>query len=100
MVESANKLVVEARFKGSGMRWKRSNVNPMLALRNGVCNERWQETWHMAGQQCRNGSSHHRHERGQDQKPNKRRPFKPDLLSPTISSSFHLYLFFHQNRRP
>ena len=33
MVESANKLVVEARLKGSGMRWKRSNVNPMLALR-------------------------------------------------------------------
>jgi hypothetical protein len=44
-VESANKLVVEARLKGAGMRWGRQNVNPMLVLRNGVCNRRWQETW-------------------------------------------------------
>ncbi len=44
-VESANKLVVEARLKGAGMHWERKNVNPMLALRNGVCNERWLETW-------------------------------------------------------
>lgn len=51
MVESANKLVVEARLKGSGMHWERKNVNPMLALRNGVCNERWSETWQGANQQ-------------------------------------------------
>ena len=44
-VESANKLVVEARLKGAGMRWGRQNVNPMLVLRNGVCNRRWHETW-------------------------------------------------------
>src|SRR6266481_4552337 len=44
-VESANKLVVEARFKGAGMRWGRQHVNPMLVLRNGVCNRRWHETW-------------------------------------------------------
>ncbi len=44
-VESANKLVVEARLKGAGMRWGRQNVNPMLVLRNGVCNRRWNETW-------------------------------------------------------
>jgi len=48
MVESANKLVVEARLKGSGMHWQRKNVNPMLALRNGVCSERWSATWQMA----------------------------------------------------
>jgi hypothetical protein len=40
-VESANKLVVEARLKGAGMHWARANVNPMLALRNAVCNARW-----------------------------------------------------------
>ncbi|WP_201392265.1 ISKra4 family transposase [Ktedonobacter sp. SOSP1-52] len=45
MVESANKLVVQARLKGSGMHWQRQHVNPMLALRNAVCNERWQEMW-------------------------------------------------------
>ncbi|HEY6409025.1 MAG TPA: hypothetical protein VIY29_16310 [Ktedonobacteraceae bacterium] len=44
-VESANKLVVEARLKGAGMRWGRHNVNPMLVLRNAVCKRRWQETW-------------------------------------------------------
>src|SRR6266581_5101021 len=44
-VESANKLVVEARLKGAGMRWGRQNVNPMLVLRNGVCNRQWKQTW-------------------------------------------------------
>jgi hypothetical protein len=44
-VESANKLVVEARLKGAGMRWGRQNVNPMLVLRNAACNRRWHETW-------------------------------------------------------
>lgn len=44
-VESANKLVVEARLKGSGMHWTRSHVDPMLALRNIAYNDRWQEAW-------------------------------------------------------
>lgn len=44
-VESANKVVVEARLKGAGMRWERQNVNPMLVLRNAVCNRHWHETW-------------------------------------------------------
>lgn len=43
VVESANKLVVQARLKGAGMHWARANVNPMLALRNAVCNQRWEE---------------------------------------------------------
>ena len=42
-VESANKLVVEARLKGAGMHWACAHVNPMLALRNAVCNERWRQ---------------------------------------------------------
>jgi hypothetical protein len=44
-VESANKLVVEARLKGAGMHWARAHVNPMLALRNLVCNDRWHDGW-------------------------------------------------------
>src|SRR5438105_1635325 len=44
-VESANKVVVEARLKGAGMRWERQNVNPMLLLRNAVCNRQWNQTW-------------------------------------------------------
>jgi len=45
MVESANKLVVEARLKGSGMHWAREQVNPMVALRALACGERWEEGW-------------------------------------------------------
>jgi hypothetical protein len=45
MVESANKLVVEDRLKGAGMHWADANVNPLLALRNAVCNDRWAECW-------------------------------------------------------
>jgi hypothetical protein len=44
-VESGNKLVVEARLKGSGMHWAREQVDPMLALRNIVCSDRWAEAW-------------------------------------------------------
>lgn len=44
-VESGNKRVVEARLKGSGMHRARNHVNPMLALRNVVCNDRWEEAW-------------------------------------------------------
>jgi hypothetical protein len=44
-VESANKLVVECRLKPAGMRWAPEHVNPMLALRNVACNDRWAETW-------------------------------------------------------
>jgi len=44
-VESGNKVVVEARLKGAGMHWSRESVNPLLALRNAVCNDRWAEAW-------------------------------------------------------
>jgi len=44
-VESANKVVVEARLKGAGMHWARAHINPMLSLRNAVCNDRWAEAW-------------------------------------------------------
>lgn len=44
-VESANKLVVEARLKGSGMHWARAHVNPMVALRTAECAERWDQAW-------------------------------------------------------
>ena len=45
IVESGNKLVVEARLKGAGMHWAEQHVNPMLALRNIVCSNRWKEEW-------------------------------------------------------
>jgi hypothetical protein len=44
-VESANKLVVQARLKGAGMRWARAHVNPLVALRTVACSDRWDEAW-------------------------------------------------------
>jgi hypothetical protein len=35
MVESANKLVVQARLKGPGMHWERKNVNPPAGVASG-----------------------------------------------------------------
>jgi hypothetical protein len=45
IVESANKLVVEARLKGAGMHWAPAHVNPLLALRGLACSDRWEEGW-------------------------------------------------------
>lgn len=43
--ESANKVVVEARLKGSGMHWARAHVDPLVALRTVACVDRWHEVW-------------------------------------------------------
>jgi hypothetical protein len=53
IVESGNKLVVEARLKGSGMHWARPHVNSMLALRNILCSDRWKQEWPMIAARLR-----------------------------------------------
>jgi hypothetical protein len=50
-VVSANKLVIEARLKASGMHWARRNVNPLLALRGAACSDRWDAAWATLSQQ-------------------------------------------------
>ncbi len=50
-VESANTCVAQQRLKGPGMHWEGKNVNPMLALRIGLCNDRWQESMQQASRQ-------------------------------------------------
>lgn len=50
-VESANKLVVESRMKGAGMRWGEDHVDSILALRNAACSDRWRPTWKQIRQQ-------------------------------------------------
>lgn len=64
-VESANKVVVEARLKGAGMRWERHNVNRMLTLRNAVCNRRWHETWQASRKQRQQSRQQRRDQRTQ-----------------------------------
>ena len=56
-VESANKLVVEARLKGAGRRWAEQHVTPMVALRGALCSERWNEAWAMIAP-ARQGRGH------------------------------------------
>ena len=60
-VERANKLVVQAGFKGGGMRWQRPTVNRLLLLGHAVCNRRWQQRW-QAGRKQRQQSRHQRPE--------------------------------------
>ena len=64
-VESANKLVVEARLKGSGMHWARSHVNAVVALRTIACSDRWTEAWPQIESHLR---QHVRHTRRQRQR--------------------------------
>jgi hypothetical protein len=64
-VESGNKVVVEARLKGAGMHWARTHVNPMLALRNIACNDRWDEAWTTIEQRQRSAIQQRRVERQQ-----------------------------------
>jgi len=43
--ESSHKVVVHSRMKQAGMRWAEPHVDPMLTLRNWICNGRWSEGW-------------------------------------------------------
>lgn len=63
-VESANKLVVEARLKGTGMRWEERHVDKMLALRTIACNDRWGEGWAQVEVEQQAGSRRKRAARG------------------------------------
>jgi hypothetical protein len=45
IVESGQKSVVQARLKGSGMHWAEEHINPMLAIHNILCSNRWKEEW-------------------------------------------------------
>lgn len=75
MVESANKVVMQARLKRAGMHWEPGNVNPMLALRGELCNERWDESW--AHQ--RRWRKDHRHTQRQDRSQRRRARLASEL---------------------
>jgi hypothetical protein len=44
-VESACKLVMQARMKQAGMRWSRDGAQAMLALRSVLLSDRWDDVW-------------------------------------------------------
>jgi hypothetical protein len=45
IVESGGKLVVQARLKASGMRWRETNISPLVALRGRLCSGQWEQIW-------------------------------------------------------
>ncbi len=53
IVESAGKLVVEARLGGSGMHWSPKHLNPILALRGRLCSGQWEQIWPAIRQEWR-----------------------------------------------
>lgn len=53
VVESANKLLVEARLKGPGMHWAIDHVDPILALRGAIFSQRWPDAWQQISRQRR-----------------------------------------------
>lgn len=87
-VESANKLVVEARLKGSGMHWARPHVDPMLALRNIVGSDRWDEAWPQIvttlrqQAQQRRTTRHQQRRTAQDVQPAPPAPLRPASATP------------------
>lgn len=77
-VESAGKLLVEARLKGSGMRWARRNVCPMVALRAARASGRWDQTWPAICQRLRQQEQERRQGRRLQRHPAK------ELLAPAV----------------
>jgi hypothetical protein len=80
--ESANKVVVEARLKGSGMHWARAHVDPLVALRTVACTARWTEAWPSITARLRAESQQRRHLRQRARHPTPASP-GAELTGPT-----------------
>jgi len=87
IVESGNKLVVEARLKGSGMHWADQHVNSMLAIRNILCSDRWKEEWPKVAAQLRLQSSRKRSQLHQTRIASKASALSPSLPIANVSPS-------------
>jgi hypothetical protein len=87
IVESANKLVVEARLKGSGMHWARANVNPLVALRAAVCSDRWAAAWEQMTQQQRSERASAREQRRAARQASAPRPAAPPPPPPAPAAT-------------
>jgi hypothetical protein len=83
IVESGNKVVVEARLKGSGMHWESEHVNPMLAIRNILCGDRWKEDWPKIAARLRQQTAQKRRAHHQD-RVSSQAAVTPDLIPPPL----------------
>ena len=86
IAESGNKLVVEARLKGSGMHWAPEHVNPLLALRNIVCSDRWGEAWPQVASRLHTAAVVRQHPR-RTQRPDSQTTAAPTHATPVVSPS-------------
>jgi hypothetical protein len=86
IVESGNKLVVEARLKGAGMHWKRENVDPILALRNIICSDRWSQEWPRIEKRLRQQAANRR----TDLRQKHRQAIQPPIPLVTASPCFYI----------
>ena len=93
IVESANKLVVEARLKGAGKHWARTNVDPLLALRCATANQRWHERWAHVQRRLRRT---HRHRPLPATPP----PPPPPLALPVLPGLRHVATIVHRKPTP
>lgn len=87
MVESANKNVVEARLKGTGMHWQATHVNPMLALRTILCSDRWETAWPQIETHLRTQTAHHRRHRCQQRRQAKADRLSAEAMAPLLPAS-------------
>ena len=91
IVESGNKLVVEVRLKGSGMHWANEHINPMLAIRNILCSDRWKQEWPRIETQLRQQATQRRQELHQTRRDQKKlttqvlQTTSPDSMVTSIS---------------
>lgn len=86
-IESANKLVVEERLKGSGMHWARASVSPMVSLRALLCSDRWLAEWPATWRADLATSRHRRPRHTADARPDPPAPpATPPPASATISA--------------
>jgi hypothetical protein len=81
IVESGNKLVVEARLKGAGMHWERTNVDPMLGLRNIICSDHWSEEWPLIARVLRQ-QARERRRQGRNQRRLAKAPEMAETVTP------------------
>lgn len=84
-VESSHKRVIQTRLKGPGMHWKPEHVNPMLALRMELLNERWEEAWQEQQRRRRQQQERKRLARRQQRKPE--REAKQHVVQPPAMPS-------------
>lgn len=101
-VESANKLVVEARLKGAGMHWAPEHVSPMAALRTIACSDRWAEAWPLLAaqhrQQARARTTARRHERPAPATSAASQPASPIAAAPPLCADPPAVLAVPQHR--